>query len=66
MIDDGTNKFPFTIFKTSNDGQEFLPDVNSKQKIKIIPYNGCKEGDVTPAISKNVFPNGYYRNQNKK
>lgn len=49
-----------------DDRQEFLPNVNNKQKIKIIPYNRCKEGDETPAISKNLFPNGYYRNQNKK
>lgn len=50
-IDNGTNKFPYVINKTKNDGSEFIPNVTSKQKIKILPYNGCRTGEYSPTIS---------------
>lgn len=45
LIDNGSGKYPYSISKTKNDGKEFLPNVNKFQKIKIIPYNGCKKGE---------------------
>lgn len=52
-IDNGTKKFPFVISKTKNDGQEFLPNVSALQKIKILPYNGCRTGDYSKSVSVN-------------
>ena len=60
LIDNGTNKFPFVISKTKNDGKEFLPNVTSKQKIKILPINGCKSGNYSQAISKESHSAGYF------
>jgi hypothetical protein len=52
--------FPYIIFKTLNDGNEFLANVSSNQKVKILPSNGCKMGKFSEAFSLNSYPNGFY------
>lgn len=63
MIDDGSGNYPYKISKTKNDGNEFLPNVTSNQKIKLLPYNGCKIGEESPEISANLYPKGYFLNR---
>lgn len=60
LIDDGTGNFPWKVSRTLNDGHEFLPNVASWQKIKIKPYNRCRTGDTSPAVSASLYPNGWY------
>jgi hypothetical protein len=60
QIDNGTGKFPYRITKTKNDGKEFLPNVSALQKVRIIPHNGCRTGEVSPYISRFLNPVGYF------
>jgi hypothetical protein len=46
-IENDKNKTQKVINKTKNDGIEFLPNVTSSQKIKLLPYNGCKKGNIS-------------------
>lgn len=59
-IDDGTGNYPWTLDKTSNDGHEFLPNVQSWQNVKIKAYNECKSGDWNKPVSYSAYPNGWY------
>jgi predicted outer membrane repeat protein len=60
-IDDGTGTFPWQIYKTANDGQEFLPNVAGSQLVQIIPYNECKQGTSAIDFSRNNFPQGWFK-----
>lgn len=60
-IDNGTGKFPYKINKTKNDGSEFLANVTSQQKVKILPFNGCREGTISLQISNKTHPKGYFK-----
>ena len=59
-IDDGTGLFPWKIEKTSNDGHEFLPNVQAWQNIKLKPINHCQQGDYGEAVSYSKYPIGWY------
>lgn len=61
-IDNGTNTYPWTIYKTQNDGHEFLPNVQSWQNIKIRPINRCSNGQLSSGVSYATFPLGWYNN----
>lgn len=60
LIDNGTGNYPYKIASTSNDGKEFLANVESWQKIKIIPYNECKIGDTSNEYSMDLYPKGWF------
>ncbi len=60
FIDNGKGKFPWVIYKTLNDGNEFLPNVSLDQKIKIKAYNSCKTGNFSTSISGRNHPNGWW------
>lgn len=59
-IDDGTDKYPWKIENTSNDGHEFLQNVSSWQNIMIKPTNHCREGEYSFAVSQIAYPYGWY------
>ena len=59
-IDDGSDKYPWVIENSLNDGHEFLPNVSSGQKVKIQPVNWCKKGDYGDPVSYLLYPYGWY------
>ena len=61
LIDDGTGNFPWKITRIVNDGNEFIPNLQPWQKIKILPINDCKVGNWTKEFSMDQNPKGYYR-----
>jgi hypothetical protein len=60
VIDDGTGSYPWTVWETLNDGHKFLPNVDGSQKIRILPINHCSIGDLSPPVSYNLYPYGWY------
>jgi hypothetical protein len=63
LIDNGTGNYPYKISKTINDGSEFLSNVESWQKIRILPYNTCKSGNLSPELSPQTFPKGWFNDR---
>lgn len=59
-IDDGTNKYPWKINKTANDGHEFLVNVQPWQSVKLRAYNHCSSGEMSIPISKSFYPTGWF------
>ncbi len=59
-IDDGSGTFPWRVYKTLNDGHEFLKNVTPWQSLRLKPYNHCKSGDYSPSISGFLFPRGWF------
>jgi len=59
-IDDGTGSFPWEMTGINNDGREFLPNVQSWQKIMFKPVNHCRNGEYGMPVSLDTFPTGWY------
>ena len=62
LIDDGTGKFPWQLSRIINDGTEFIPNMKSWQKIKILPINDCKVGNWSKEFSMDNYPKGFFKN----
>ncbi len=59
-IDDGTGNYPWRIADSTNDGHQFIPNVQSWQNIAIKPKNHCKSGVESVPVSADKFPGGWY------
>jgi hypothetical protein len=59
-IDDGTGNYPWRLDKISNDGHEFLPNVQVWQNIKLKPAYECAQGSYSTPVSYSSYPNGWY------
>ncbi len=62
-IDDGSGNYPYKVSKAINDGEIFLENVGSWQKIKLIPINFCKIGEPTKEFSMDTYPKGWFKDQ---
>jgi len=63
-IDDGTGNYPYKLSKVINDGEIFLENVGSWQKVKLTPINFCKRGESTKEFSMDNYPNGWFSDTN--
>jgi hypothetical protein len=60
VIDDGTGDYPWTIWEAMNNGHRFLPNVDKSQKIRILPINHCKTGNLSKPVSLEQYPDGWF------
>ncbi len=60
LIDDGTGSYPWIVKNAINNGHIFLPNVDRSQRIRIFPVNHCREGELSPPVSYDLHPNGWY------